>query len=58
VYRNTALLRRSLRVGSGFEPRTLTVIGELRYQVCTEELCWPPGKLKLSAPLVVQSQRR
>ena len=58
VYRNTALLRRSLGVGSGFEPRTLTVIGELRYQVCTEELCWPPGKLKLSAPLVVQSQRR
>ena len=22
-------------------------MGELQYQVCTEEICWPKGKLKL-----------
>jgi len=58
VYRHSVLLRRSLRVVSKSAPETLTVAGELQYQVCTDELCWPKGKLKLSAPLTIQSQLR
>jgi N-acetylgalactosamine-6-sulfatase len=58
VYRDSVLLRRSLRVVSSSSPKTLTVAGELQYQVCTDELCWPKGKLKLSAPLMIQSPRR
>jgi hypothetical protein len=56
AYRNSVLLRRSLRVVSNAAPRTLTLKGELQYLVCTDELCWPLGKLKLSAPLMIQSQ--
>ncbi len=58
IYRDSVLLRRSLRVVSRAEPENLTVVGELQYQVCTDELCWPKGKMKLSAPLVIQSQPR
>ena len=58
VYRDSVLLRRSLRVVSNSLPETLTVTGELQYQVCTEELCWPKGKLALSAQLVIEPQRR
>ena len=58
VYLNSVLMRRLLKVGSQSEPGTFMVIGELHYQVCTEEICWPPRKLELSAPLVILSQRR
>jgi hypothetical protein len=58
VFRSSVVLRRLLKVVSGSAPATLTVTGELEYQVCTDELCWPRGTLKLSAPLVIQSQPR
>jgi len=58
VYRDSLTLRRTLRVVSGSAPATLTVIGELQYQVCTDELCWPLGKIELSARLTIESQPR
>jgi Disulphide bond corrector protein DsbC len=58
VYRDSVLLRRSLKVVSSSSPRSLTVRGELQYQVCTDELCWPKGKLELSAPLMIQPRPR
>ena len=58
VYRDSVVLRRSLKVVSSPRPEPLTVTGELRYQVCTDELCWPQGKLQLSAPLTIHSPRR
>jgi len=58
VYRNSVLLRRSLKVVASPALETLTVIGELQYQVCTDELCWPRGKLGLSAPLMIQPHPR
>jgi arylsulfatase A-like enzyme len=58
VYRDSVVLRRSLRVVSSSAPKTLTVMGELQYQVCTDELCWPKGKLRLSASLMIQPPRR
>jgi hypothetical protein len=58
VYRNSVVLRRSLKVVSMSASESLLVTGELRYQVCTDELCWPQGKLQLSAPLTIYSPRR
>jgi len=58
VYRNSVLLRRSLKVVSRPEPKELVVKTELRYQVCTEELCWPPARLDLSAPIIIHSEPR
>jgi hypothetical protein len=55
VYRNSVLLRRSLKVTSPL-PQTLNVTGVLRYQACNDDLCWPPGKLELSAPLTIQAE--
>jgi hypothetical protein len=55
VYRNFVLLRRSLRVASP-PPKTLTVTGVLRYQACNDELCWPPGKMELSAPISIRTE--
>ena len=55
VYRNSVLLRRSLRVAFP-TLKTLSVTGILRYQACNDELCWPPGKMELSAPLSIQTE--
>ena len=56
VYRGPTLLRRTLRIASNSRPETLEVTGELQYQVCTDELCWPQGKLDLSASFTILSQ--
>ena len=50
-YRDSMLMRRSLKVLSSATQQTLLLTGELSYQACTDELCWPPGKIALSAPL-------
>jgi hypothetical protein len=47
IYRMNVLLKRKLKVISA----TAKVTGILRYQACNDELCWPPGKLELSAQL-------
>jgi hypothetical protein len=54
AYRDTVLLRRPLKVISTSPTQKAT--GVLRYQACNNELCWPPGKLELSAPLALHSE--
>jgi hypothetical protein len=58
IYRDSLLLRRSLRVRSNAQPQTAIVDAELHYQACNDELCWPPRKLSLSATCEIQSERR
>jgi hypothetical protein len=58
VYRDSVVLRRSFRVVSMSASESLLLTSELRYQVCTDELCWPQGKLQLSASLTIHSPRR
>jgi len=53
VYRDAVLLRLPLAVAPDASPGTRTVVATLRCQACNEELCWPPSKLDLSAPLVI-----
>jgi len=58
VYRNSVLLRRALRIRRQPSARTLRISGELRYQACNEELCWPPRTLPLSATFSIRDQGR
>jgi hypothetical protein len=58
VYRNSVLLRRALRIRRKPSARTLRISGELRYQACNEELCWPPRTLPLSATFSIRDQGR
>jgi hypothetical protein len=54
VYRDSALLRRGLRIGLKAAPRVVRVSGDLHYQACNDELCWPPRTIHLSAPLSIR----
>jgi hypothetical protein len=55
VYTDSMSFRRSLRVGSNVPAGPLSIKGELRYQACTEELCWPPRTIKLSSSVDIGS---
>ena len=57
-YREAVLLKRSLTVSSSLPPQTMVFNGELRYQACTDDLCWPAGRMKLSAPLLILTKPR
>ena len=58
IYRDSLILRRAIRVSSRAAPQTLMLTGSLRFQACTDELCWPPALIQVSAPLVIQSKGR
>jgi len=57
VYRNALLLRLPIKVASDVPASTLEVNGELSFQVCTDELCWPLQSVDVSAPLIIQSAK-
>jgi hypothetical protein len=54
VFRSSVLLKRTLKVISATADSKVT--GVLRFQACNDELCWPPGKMELSAPLSIQAE--
>lgn len=54
VYRNSVQLRRSLKVLPNTLLKMMTVSGELRYQVCNDEVCWPPDTLELSTSFAIK----
>jgi hypothetical protein len=56
VYTDSVSFRRSLRVGSNVPAGPVSIRGELRYQACTEELCWPPQTITLSSSINVSAQ--
>ena len=43
--------RRRMRLSEAVRPGRYEVECALKYQACTDELCWPPRVLKLKAPL-------
>ena len=58
VYTGSAWFRRRFRVVSG-PPRGMPGIeAGLSYQACTEELCWPPRVLPLTAFLRIDSPKK
>jgi len=58
VYTDSVLFHRSLKVRANVPPGLLSIKGELQYQACTEELCWPPRTIQLSSSISVQSPKR
>jgi hypothetical protein len=49
-YRTSVVLQRSIRaLPTAKFPLELTA--EMQYQACNDELCWPPGKIQLTASL-------
>jgi thiol:disulfide interchange protein len=55
IYTDSVLFRRPLKVSSNAPVGVMAIAGELHYQACTEELCWPPRTIKLSASATVSS---
>lgn len=53
VYRDSLLLRRTLKVPADALPRTHQLTGRVRYQVCNEELCWPLATIEATARLEI-----
>jgi hypothetical protein len=58
IYTDSILFRRSLKVRLNTPPGLLSIRGELRCQACNEELCWPPGKIGVSASVAVVSKTK
>jgi hypothetical protein len=54
IYTDTILFRRPMKLRTGVHDDKLSFSGELRYQACTGELCWPPGTIALSTTVSVQ----
>lgn len=58
IYVDSVVLRRPLRIRANVPSGVLSIKGELHYQACTEELCWPPRTIKLVASIQVRPARR
>ena len=58
VYTDSVLFRRLLRVRFNARQQPLTINGELQCQACTEELCWPAGRIALSASVAVVTKTK
>jgi len=56
VYIESVLFRRRLKVRSNAGHKVLSIKADLLYQACNDELCWPPGKIRLSASVAVVSE--
>jgi hypothetical protein len=53
VYRNALLVQRTVKVAAGAFASSLTVNGQLSFQVCTDELCWPRRSIEVSTSFIV-----
>jgi hypothetical protein len=53
IYTDSVVFRRNVRARPDLAPGKVRLEGELHYQACTDELCWPPKTVHLSATLTV-----
>lgn len=53
IYTDSVLFRRPLKVRSNAPLGELSIKGDILCQACTDELCWPAGKIALSASVAV-----
>src|SRR5258705_633092 len=53
VYHDEVVFRRQLKIANSVAPGRYPIKCEMGYQVCDEELCWPPATIPLSAGLEV-----
>jgi hypothetical protein len=57
VYEEEVVFRRKLMIGNSVAPGKYPIQCEMGYQVCDEELCWPPATIPLSAEIEVLRSR-
>jgi len=57
VYTDSLQFRRPLRLPANTSAKHLAITGELRFQACTLEMCWPPARIKLSSAVRVVSEK-
>lgn len=58
IYTDSISFVRPARLKMNIPSGRRSIAGELRYQACTEELCWPPRTLQFSASIEVHSIKR
>jgi hypothetical protein len=56
VYTGSVVFRRQLKIGSAAAMGRLSLKGELQYQVCTAEVCWPPKTISLSTAITLEQE--
>jgi hypothetical protein len=54
IFTNSVTFSRSLKVNAEAASGPLSFTGELRFQACNDQLCWPPKTIPFSATLTVQ----
>jgi hypothetical protein len=57
-YLDSILLKRTLNILPNARQQSVVFTADLQYQACTDEMCWPPANIKLSASLVIGSSPR
>jgi hypothetical protein len=53
IYEEEVVFRATVAVAKSIAPGKHTIKCEMEYQVCDEELCWPPAKLHLATEIEV-----
>lgn len=56
VYTDSVVFRRPLKIRSAPVTGRLSLKGELQYQVCTAEVCWPPKTISLSTAITIEQE--
>ena len=53
IYTGAAVFRRALKADAGAAPKRYSIGVELEYQVCNNEMCYPPKKVELQATVEI-----
>lgn len=56
VYTEAVVFRRPLKIRSAAATGRVSLKGELHYQVCTAEVCWPPKTISLSTAITIEQE--
>ena len=57
IYENEVVFYGTLSIAKAAAPGKHTLKCELEYQVCNEELCWPPAKIDLATEIEVVTSK-
>jgi hypothetical protein len=56
VFSSTFVIDTEIALARPVDPGTLTIPGELRYQSCTDQVCFPPSREAVSWRLTVRTR--
>lgn len=54
VFTNSVVYRRTLKLTDASHSGPISFKGELHYQACNDQLCWPPNSIPITATVAVQ----